>query len=247
MFKGAEEGTFTICAHSSLPQSAWELWKINVTTYPCKLPKPNPEAISIYSASTMRCFMLKRNIKHIFMASLDHWQEKKKGNIQESLTCCTHTGTLAQETGPPKSLTLPCLSWDYRSVGTGHKEERTNSYYVISPADLDFLPSGASQLTQLFFFSFSGYHFVFSSLCRIVMELSRPTSTAQEGITISRKPALFSILPESFKILSIWEAGQSCKEWGITSGCCLESPSILKVVRYTPPLPIALRTKLHHS
>lgn len=78
MFKGAEEGTFTICAHSSLPQSACELCKINVTTYPRKLPKPNPEAISIYSASTMRCFMLKRNIKHVFMASLDHWQEKKK-------------------------------------------------------------------------------------------------------------------------------------------------------------------------
>lgn len=109
MFKGAEEGTFTICAHSSLPQSAWELCKIDVTTYPCKLPKPNPEAISIYSASTMRCFMLKRNIKHVFMASLDHWQ--KKGNIQESLTCCTHTGKLPQETGPPKSLTLPCLAF----------------------------------------------------------------------------------------------------------------------------------------
>lgn len=62
-----------------------------------------------------------------------------------------------------------------------------------------------------FFFSFSGYHFAFSSLCRIVMELSRSTSTAQGSITISRKPALFSILPESFKILSIWEAGQSRK------------------------------------
>lgn len=139
MFKGAEEGTFTICPHSSLPQSARELCKINVTTYPCKLPKPNPEAISIYSASTMRCFMLKRNIKHVFTASLDHWQ--KKVNIQESLTCCTHTATLSQETGPPQSLILPCLSRDYKSVGIGHKEERTNSY------DLDFLTSGASQLT----------------------------------------------------------------------------------------------------
>lgn len=145
MFKGAEEGTFTICAHSSLPQSTWELCKINVTTYPCKLPKPNPEAISIYSASTMRCFMLKRNIKHVFMASLDHWQ--KKGNIQESLTCCTHTGTLPQETGPPKCLTLPCLFRDHSSVSMGHKEERTNSYYVIYPDELDFLTSGASQLT----------------------------------------------------------------------------------------------------
>lgn len=51
-----------------------------------------------------------------------HWQEKKKGNIQESLTSYTHTGTLPQETGPPKSLTLPCLSSDHRSMGTGHKE-----------------------------------------------------------------------------------------------------------------------------
>lgn len=53
--------------------------------------------------------MLKRNIKHVFMASLDHWQEKKKGNIQESLTCSTRTGTLPQKTGLSKSFSLSFL------------------------------------------------------------------------------------------------------------------------------------------
>lgn len=104
------------------------------------------------------------------------------------------------------------------------------------------------------------YHFTFSSPCKIVLELSRSTSTAQRGITTFKKPSLFSILPQSCKILSIWETGVSCEEWGTTtSGCCLEwiltrygtlvliSPSVLKVVRYTPLQPAALGTKLEHS
>lgn len=79
------------------------------------------------------------------------------------------------------------------------------------------------------------------------MKLCRPTSTAQGGITTSRKPALFSILPGSFKTLSIQEAGQGCEEWDTTSGGCLESPCKLKVVRSPPLPPAAFKTKLDHS
>lgn len=230
MLEGAEEGTFTICAHSSLPQSAGELCKINVTTYPCKLPKPNPEAASIYSVSIMRCFMLKRNIKHVFMASLDHWQEKKKGNIQESLICCTHTGTLPQETGLPKSLTLPCLSWDYRGVGTGHKEERTNSYCVISPANLDFLTSRASQLTQLLCLLFCvSFCFLYAGL---LWNCPAPPPLHQEASPSSGSLHFF---PSSQRALKSSSYGKQDKvvRSGAPQGCCLESPSILKVDGYT--------------
>lgn len=124
---------FTSCAHTSLPQSIQELCKTNVTTYPCRLPKSNPEAISIYSASIVRCVTLKKSIKHVFIASLGHWQEKKQGNIQESLTCSTRTGTLARR---DSSFLKPCLVFLETTVqerglqGTRRKEPTVTTPFI---------------------------------------------------------------------------------------------------------------------
>lgn len=128
MFKGAEEGTFTICAHSSLSRTAWELCKINVTTYPCKLPKPNPEATSIYSTSTMRCFMLKRNIKHVFMASSLAREEKRKYPRKPDMIY-THWDTATGD----RSSQKPHLALSFfRPQEYGHRAQRREPT-VIKP------------------------------------------------------------------------------------------------------------------
>lgn len=102
-----------VLTHTSLPQSAGELCKTNVTTYPCRLPKSNPEAISLYSASIVRCFTLmylslvwvtgkRRNkaiskkARHAVLAQGHcHWRQF----FPTSLPCLVFPETTVQECG----------------------------------------------------------------------------------------------------------------------------------------------------
>lgn len=187
---------FTTWAHTSLPQRFGSFVKQMLPH--THVPKSNPAAISIYSPSIMRCFMLTRSIWYICATarrrnkgiSKKHWP-----TVPSTRTC--HVRQLLPKALPglvfPETVVQECGLQDTR-------EKKTHYYYAVYPACLNVLTSGGSWLTYDLS-SYSAHHFVFSSSCKIVLKLSRSTSTAQGGIRNSKKPSLFSIPPGNFKIL----------------------------------------------
>lgn len=162
----------------------------------------------------MRCFTLKRSIKHGFISSLE---KETKEYRRKSDMLYPHCDTATGE----QPFLKPCPVWDYRpgAQATGHKEERTNCYFAIYTVCLGIFTSGHSQPTYDYF-SCSTYHFIFFSSrscwnCPDLPPLHRVTRTS--------KKCSLSILTQSFKILSTSEVGVSCEEWGATAiKCCLK-------------------------
>lgn len=229
-----------------------------LTTCPCRLPKSNPEAVSIYSASIMRCFPLKRSIKHGFISSLGHWQEEETKEYRRKPDMLyPHYDTVTGDKSFLKpSPVFPETTGQEHRLHDARRKEPTVTLpfiqHVLAFSHLEVLSQCIIIFPVLCIISF----FFF----KVVLELSRSASTAQRVTKTCKKCSLPSILPESFKILSTREAGASCEEWGTTaSKCCLKwilmryhthvliSPSVLKVVRYAPPQPPALGTKLDQS
>lgn len=90
----------------------------------------------------------------------------------------------------------------------GHKEERTNSYFY--PANHDFLTSGASQLTYLFF-SYSMDHLVFYA--RLLWNCPDPPSLHKEA---SWPPGGLHFFPSSQRALKSSPRGKQDK--AVSSG-----------------------------